>query len=68
MENKTTDITGAFSSMTGLFPVSKTLAFNLIPVGKTLENMQNARVFDNAMKLAKNYDKSVREPTASAVG
>lgn len=56
MQNKTTDTTKAFNSMTGLFPVSKTLAFNLIPVGRTLENMQKARVFDNAMELAKNYE------------
>ncbi len=35
-----------FSQFTGLYPVSKTLRFELKPIGKTLENVQNKGIID----------------------
>lgn len=41
--------------MKQLFPVTKTLAFNLIPVGKTLENINSSDVIKNGKELHKHY-------------
>ena len=35
-----------FSQFTGLYPISKTLRFELKPIGKTLENVQNKGIID----------------------
>lgn len=52
---------GAFSSMMNLFPVSKTLAFSLVPVGKTRETIAKNNVLENAQKMAEDYV-SLKEP------
>lgn len=48
--------TAAFDSMKNLFPVSKTLAFNLIPVGDTYKNMIKNDVFKIAQQQHNDYE------------
>ena len=36
----------SFSQFIGLYPVSKTLRFELKPIGKTLENVQNKGIIE----------------------
>lgn len=42
-------------SFTNLYPLSKTLRFQLIPQGKTEENFEKALILENDEKLAENY-------------
>lgn len=53
MSNKT--IPGAFDSMKHRFPVTKTIAFRLIPEGKTLENMKKDNVISDSEKNHGHY-------------
>lgn len=53
MSNKNTS--GAFDSMKRRFPVTKTLAFRLIPEGRTLDNMKNAKVISNSEQNHRYY-------------
>ncbi|MCQ2561331.1 MAG: type V CRISPR-associated protein Cas12a/Cpf1, partial [Clostridia bacterium] len=45
------------SNFTGMYPVSKTLRFELIPVGKTLENINKNGVITKDTDLADSYRK-----------
>lgn len=49
------DNKGAFSSMTNLFPVSKTLTFRLVPIGNTLDTIRRNRVIEDAEQLKDDY-------------
>ena len=46
-----------FSDFTGLFSLSKTLRFELKPIGKTLENIEKKGLLDEDEKRAENYKK-----------
>ena len=46
-----------FSSFVNEYPVSKTLRFELIPVGKTLEHIEADGVLDCDAKRAEDYKK-----------
>ena len=50
MTKKTT-----FSQFTGLYPVSKTLRFELKPMGKTLEKIKETGVIENDKKRHNDY-------------
>lgn len=43
------------SDFTNLYPLSKTLRFKLVPVGKTEENMKTSRILDGDFKRAEAY-------------
>lgn len=45
-----------FNGMKKLFPVTKTLAFQIIPVGKTRENLNRQQTLENASELKKDYE------------
>ena len=45
-----------FNAMKNLFPVSKTLAFHLVPVGSTLESIRRNGVIEDATQLKKDYE------------
>ncbi len=44
-----------YSSFTNLRPVSKTLRFSLIPIGKTRENIRNAEIISEDEKKSRDY-------------
>ena len=44
-----------FSSMKRLFPLSKTLAFRLLPVGKTQDNLKDRQAIEKAAELKEDY-------------
>lgn len=44
-----------FSQFTGLYPISKTLRFELKPIGKTLEKIKENGIIDNDKNKADNY-------------
>lgn len=46
-----------YSKFTNLYPVSKTLKFELIPQGKTLENMKSNNVISSDEHRAESYTK-----------
>lgn len=46
---------GTISAMKNLFPVQKTLAFRLVPVGKTLQNIEDNGIIGQAEQLEKDY-------------
>lgn len=46
-----------FSAFTRQFPVQKTLRFELIPTGKTAENLRNSKFFEDDENRSKNYVK-----------
>ena len=46
-----------FSDFTGLFSLSKTLRFELKPIGKTLENIEKKGLLDEDEKRAESYKK-----------
>ena len=46
---------GAFGAMKKLFPVTKTIAFNLVPVGKALEHMRANGVLKQGDSLSDSY-------------
>ena len=45
-------------NFTNINPVSKTLKFSLIPIGKTLENFENAGLLAKDMDLSEKYKKA----------
>jgi len=45
----------AFDKFTGLYPLSKTLKFELIPIGKTLEYIEKNGLLDQDKHRADNY-------------
>lgn len=47
----------SFNDFTGLYPLSKTLRFSLIPVGKTLENIVDSNILDEDRHRAESYVK-----------
>lgn len=56
IESDAQSVTPAFSGdMTNLFPVSKTLAFRLLPVGRTREYIEKAGVITQARQLQDDY-------------
>ena len=48
--------THPFDGMKKLFPVTKTLAFRLIPVGKTQENLNRQQTLEKASELKEDYE------------
>ena len=44
-----------FDQMTSLYSLSKTLRFELKPVGRTLENLDNNKIVSNDIKKAIAY-------------
>ena len=44
-----------FSGLKAIYPISKTLCFRLIPVGKTEEHMKTNKIFEDIDALAANY-------------
>lgn len=48
--------TNPFDGMKKLFPVTKTLAFRLIPVGKTEQNLKRQQSLEKATELKEDYD------------
>ncbi|MDO4789775.1 MAG: type V CRISPR-associated protein Cas12a/Cpf1 [Porphyromonas sp.] len=46
-----------FNEFTNLYPISRTLRFELKPIGKTLENIQNAEILELDEKRAESYKK-----------
>jgi CRISPR-associated protein Cpf1 len=49
-----------FNQFTGLYSLSKTLRFELRPVGKTLENMRNRVFVDKNGNNKKDYDPALQ--------
>ena len=47
--------TNPFSGLKAIYPVSKTLCFRLIPVGKTEQHMKTNKIFEDIDDLTKNY-------------
>jgi CRISPR-associated protein Cpf1 len=43
------------SNFTGLYPISKTLRFELIPQGKTLEHIEKSDILKNDNQRADDY-------------
>ena len=46
-----------YEKFLNLYPVSKTLKFKLIPIGKTEENIRKASILQNDLKRANDYVK-----------
>lgn len=46
-----------FNKFINLYPVSRTLRFELKPIGKTLENIQNAKILEQDEKRSESYKK-----------
>ena len=50
-------IMNVFKQFTGLYSLSKTLRFELIPIGKTLENIEKKGIIVQDEKRACEYEK-----------
>lgn len=46
-----------FTDLTGLYPLSKTLSFKLIPVGKTLENIKSSGILQADSQLSEDFSR-----------
>ena len=47
----------ALDQFIGLYPLSKTLRFKLVPIGQTAENLANSNILDSDKQKAEDYPK-----------